>query len=247
MTNDATRARAQSMPDMNRRTALAVTGSALAASLASKSRAAQAAPADASLAELEHLIAAQAEAYQISIAKWDAAAAIEDGPAMQAAPERRIQVGRLLGPRDDDGNDTWTPIYVYSNEGIEKHLNQHLDAMLSMWGHGPNGEERKQQIRDRYAQKISQKKAELAAIEADVARIEAECGYAAAEKAAAAASEAIDAIEETIVAFVPGSLAAAARKAEWVVAAYRGEEVQSYLCREQVLEALTAIGKAVAL
>ena len=103
MTNDATRAHAQAMPNINRRAALTVTGSALAVSLASIAQQVQAAPADPSLAELERLIAAQAEAYQISIAKWDSAAAIEEGPAMQRAPECRVQVGRLLGLRDDAG------------------------------------------------------------------------------------------------------------------------------------------------
>lgn len=242
MTNDATRASAQSMPDMNRRTALAVTGSALAASLAGIARQSQAASADASLAELERLIAEHTQAVAADREIWNYSADIIE-KIEGKLPHCRVQVGRLLGLRDDNGNETWTPIYAHSDEDIEKRHEAHLDAMLSMWG---RNDEAAARIREKHDQRVSQKKAELAAVRAERKHIEDESGYTAAMEAARASSAAVRAIEAQIVALVPGTFDAAARKAAWIVHAYNEDE-GAYLYDEgddALIAALKTIAEA---
>jgi hypothetical protein len=43
----------------------------------------------------------------------------------------RIPIARPLGPRDAEGNDTWTPTYAYSHEDIIERLEGHAGPQIS--------------------------------------------------------------------------------------------------------------------
>lgn len=179
---------------------------------------------DAALAELERLIAAHVQAVVADREIWNHTADILQ-KIEGKLPHCRVQVGRLVGQRDDDGNETWKPIYSHSDEEIDRFYRQSLDVNLSMWG---RNDEAKARFREKHDQRVSQKKAELAAVRAERKRIEGESGYTAAMDAARASSDAVRAIEAQIVALVPGTLEAAARKAAWIVHAYN-EDNGAYL------------------
>lgn len=238
MTNNATRANAQAMSaNITRRTALVGT-----AFLTAPPVTAALAEAGSSLDELNRLIDAHAQAMVVDREKWNHASDADDAIAGKL-PICRVQVAKRLGPNDADGNETWTPIYAHSDEEIDRTYCQRLDTSLNWWG---NNGEAVARIREKHDQRVSQKKAELAALEAERKRIEDESGHTAMLDAARASSSAVRAIEAAIVALVPDTLEAAIRKAAWIVNAYV-EDDDAYLYDEgedALIAALKAIGEA---
>ncbi len=209
MPNPVVPAVAEGLP--NRRTALALTGSGLVAALTTIATTSKASIHDASLAAVEALIQRHTDAVRAEKAAWDDVPE-DDDPRRQHV---RVQVGKLLKGRDDDGNDIWDPIWAYNDERIEQSINRHRDAMIGMWGHRPGETER---LTDLYATKVTEKKEQLAALRAEDDRILAEIGYTAAEQKASAALDAVRALEHEILSFVPQTLAAAVRQAQWAIA-----------------------------
>lgn len=200
-------------------------------------------PADQSLTALEALIKAHAEAAQISGAKWEAAADIEDA-IKDRLPIVRVQVGRLLRmQRDDNGQDLYDPIYKYDEDDIEKFVRQHTDAMLGVWARGTNAEKNRETIFQKHRASVQKLTAELAAIQAEHNRIEVESGYAAAREAAKEASRVTYDLEKQITSFVPATLAAASRLAAWIVEGLN-EKFPSNLDEDDAIEALSAIAAA---
>lgn len=106
-------------------------------------------------------------------------------------------------------------------------------------------EEAEARLRVNFAERVSQKKSELADQKAERKRIEDESGYTAAQEAASASSDAVRAIEAEIVALVPDTLHAAARKAAWLAHAYNDDRCYLYDQGEDgLIAALEAIGRA---
>lgn len=183
---------------------------------------------DPSLAALEALIARHTELIAAADLAWQQVPKI---PESVVLPDARVQVGRRLLGRDDDGNDVYSPIWAMSDERIEEHYARNRSASLSIYG-----EAKADEINARFDARIAEKKAELAAIDAEIDRISDEWGLTAAEKAAASASEAIFVLEREIKAFRPQSIAAAARLARWAVQSH-----DYYLDRDDLIVVLTSI------
>jgi hypothetical protein len=192
-----------------RRTALALTGWGVVAALTTIAATARASSVDPSLAAVEALIQRHAGAVNAGKAAWEAIPSDDD----PRRPWVRVQVGRLLTGRDDDGNDIFEPIWAYSDENIEQLINRSRPASLSI-----GGPERAAAVNERFDARIAAAKAELAALQAEDDRILAQIGYTAATEKASVALDVVRAIEHEILSFVPGTLAAAARQAEWATA-----------------------------
>lgn len=208
--------------------------------------AAAAVPSGTVEAQLDTLIANHRDAVAIDNQRWDALEKIEEGIA-GTRPFCRVQTSRLLGLRNDDGTDNWTPIYSYTVEAIEKVRDDDIRHLVRFhcWGKGREAQE--QQIREKRTAWADGKIAELQALEAERKRIEDESGYTAALASASASADAVRDIERAIVAMVPDTLTAAAKKAGWIVRAYRGAgEGGSYLSDidDVLLLALETIGPA---
>jgi len=195
---------------------------------------------DASLTAVEALILAHAEAYEREAVEWNEAADIEEGEAMKGYVVARVQVSRLLQGVDDDGERIYSPIYAYSDEDIERRLEPHLRASLSICG---PCEKRKQETRAHFDELISAKKAELAVAQAEADRIEEQSGYAAAKRRAELASKVVTDIENAIVSFVPATIRAAAKQATWVFSVFSGEG-RGYIGEDELAEAMKSIGSA---
>jgi len=235
MTTDATRANAQAMP-LTRRRALATTGAGILAAL-SPAPSAISAEADSSLAALCRLLDALVEARAINSFDWDVSAQIENRIS-HSLPNVRVQVGRVLKGRDDEGNNIWEPMYAYTPDCIERHYQREEGFCDVLQRKGtPGYQSAVKCIRQQKQEKLD----ELAALRAEAKRIEDDAGYTAACDQARATSQVVTAIESDILAFVPGSLAAAARLASWVSSAME----DGFLNDEGVAAALASIGKAV--
>ena len=237
VSTDATRASAEAMSKLNRRRLLAGLASVSVAAPVTSA-------AGSSRGELERLIAAHAQATAVDRKRWDRAADISDAIADQL-PVCRVQVGRVLRERNDDGSDTFTPLYAYTDADIEGRIGPHTEAQASLFG-GPGAEQRSAAFRERQAQSIASKKAALAALNAERQYIEDLTGYTAAMEAARASADNVRAIEAAILALVPDTLEEAAHKAAWVVRLYKDDD--SYLADDYegaLVAALSAIEKAV--
>ena len=161
-------------------------------------------------------------------------------------PNCRVQVGRILRGRDDDGNETWTPIYSYSTEDIDSRAESNAETYVRLNARGPNAADIEKAIRKAQAEWAGRKKGELTALQAESKRIEDESGYTAALEDAVAISEYVKNIEAEIVAFVPDTLQMAAEKAAWVIEAF-SEENGAYLSdrgEDGLIDALKAIARA---
>lgn len=202
-------AAAEGMPT-NRRTALALTGSGIVAALTSIATTATASTADSSLSDVEAVIQRHADAVIAERAAWDAVPSDDD----PRRPHVRVQVGRRLVGRDNDGTDIWQPVWAHNEKHIDHVYAQNLHAFLS----ATDTPERKAAVTERIEKRAAAKKAELAALRAEDDRILEEIGFTAAEETATAALDAVRAIEHEILSFVPQTLAAAIRQAQWAVA-----------------------------
>ena len=233
MTNDATRASATALPEISRRNALTLTGAGLVAALAGfASHAAHTAPRNG-LDMLNELIDAHTAEYARNDELWERAGELD------AEPNCTGVLGRLYRVKSDDCENIYKPIHAYCNEQIDEFYERDLSAQLSIWGNGPAGAENARKIHERYAALVTAKKAELAALGAEKERREIASGFHAAYVAAAASSEALKVIEAQITAFVPASMAAVIRLAQWSADASREGRVDD--CCEVIL---ANIGKA---
>lgn len=196
---------------MNRRHTLALTGSGIVAALSAMSGPVAASRPDHSLTAVEALIQRHARAVLAEKAAWDEVPSDDD----PRRPDVRVQISKLLKGRDADGNDIFEPVWAYDNKRIEQSVNKHRDAVIGMWGHRPGETER---LTELYAAKAAEKIATLAALQAEDDRILAEIGYTAAVDKASAALDAVRALEHEILSFVPQTLSAAVRKAQWAIA-----------------------------
>lgn len=195
---------------------------------------------DASLTAVGALILAHAEAYEREAVEWNKVADIEEGEAMKEYVVARVQIGRLLQGVDDDGERIYSPVYAYSDEDIERRLEPHLSARLSMCG---TCEKRKQEVRAHFDELTSAKKVSLAAAQTEADRIEEQSGYAAAKRRAEAASKVVADIEDAIVNFVPVTIRAAAKQAAWVFSVFSGEG-PGYIGEDELAKAMKSIGSA---
>ncbi|SDP45988.1 hypothetical protein SAMN05428967_2218 [Phyllobacterium sp. YR620] len=193
---------------------------------------------DPSLNAINALIAAHQAAYAIDEAAWLAVSKIEDSEAIRGIKFPSVHVGRKLLGRDGHRNDVWEPIYVYSVEDIDYHIDIHLCSALAMCG---NREDWKELERRKYEAKRAEHKANLAIQKAEQKRVEDGSGYTDALEAARATNAEVKKIERAIVAFVPQSLAAAVRLASFACENLDGN---SYFEEKDLLAVLASIGRA---
>lgn len=196
------------------------------------------------LDELKALIETHKGTLAIDHEKWEAVGEIAE-TIEGKVPRCRVQVSEILGFRDENGNNTFRPIYAYDEAEIESRRDRDIEVLAGQCGPSQKGVERIKEIREKRTAWANAKKAELVALKAERRRVEDESGYTAALKAAHASADAVRAIEAEIIAYIPSSFETAARKATWVVDAYR--DGNSYLSDdgdEALLSALKAIGEA---
>jgi hypothetical protein len=232
---DTARASGEAMPKINRRKALALVGlSAVStATIPTEGIAMTATPSD--LATIEGLIAAHAEAMLLNDKLWGRVGDLDTVPCA------KVEITRRYRGRDENGAEIFDPIYAYRAADIDERLQPHINAALSVWG---RTDDDKRRIRDQFAACANEKKAELAAAEAECKRQQEASGYAAAAAAAERATETVKEIEAQILSFVPQSLAAAARLAQWGVEVYRSDEHCFYDPEEMAVSLLERLGKA---
>lgn len=192
----------------------------------------QATAGDPSLAAIDDLIRRHEEAWKVDNAAWD------DIPDPEL-PLCRIEVARRYLGRDDNGEELYEPVYLFTEDQIRDSYQRNLKAHLSVWGGSP---EREASIRAKYEKLLQQRLDELAALKAEVKRVEDESGYTGACKKARATAAIVKAIEAEIIAFVPQSLAAATRKVKWVLSVY--EEERCYFADDDFVDILQSIARA---
>ncbi len=172
-----------------------------------------------SLDDLERLIAEHKAAALIDEQLWVRVGEIDDS-LPDELPMVRVQIARVLLGQNLDGSDAYRPIYAYDDKKIDAHIDDHLDAQLSLCG---GNEELKANIRERYAASKARLKQKLADLSAERKKIEDDHGYTAALAAAKAQSDVTRALEGDVMDFVPSSLKAAARQAAWALALHEDE------------------------
>lgn len=190
---------------------------------------------------LQELLDGHAAALAADNAAWDALADLDGLPELESRPRLRVEVAKVAR-RDEDGNQVLVPSYAYSEEAINKVIDQHLSAYCAMMP----GEKCASQ-REKVAESINAKReaflADFRNQQAERQRIEDEVGYTAARDRARATATTVKVLEQQIIAYVPATLSEAAMKAAWIVEAFHRDE--PYIdTEEQLLEALAAIGRA---
>lgn len=175
---------------------------------------------DPSLHALETLINRYVTAEQAMEAALNAVPEIERPPV-------GVQIGRVFMGRDADTmEDVYKPIMAYSEEAIDRAYEKELRAVLSIHGGSAT---RDAQIRQRYADRVAEKKAEIARQQAAVKLVEDEAGYTAAWDGVDTTAEALEALRVEIVNFVPDSLPAVVRKAAWCLEALADPDMNEML------------------
>ncbi|MEO5756031.1 MAG: hypothetical protein ABIQ51_04155 [Mesorhizobium sp.] len=92
--------------------------------------------------------------------------------------DSKVQIGKMMHGRDDDGVDQFTPIYAYCEETIERNYAD-LRHMLFMFGRGGNEDA----IRARSAARLAEKLADFRKQESDYEQAQAAAGITAARQA----------------------------------------------------------------
>ncbi|TGT36191.1 hypothetical protein [Mesorhizobium sp. M8A.F.Ca.ET.165.01.1.1] len=139
----------------------------------------------ASTGRIAALIDAYNRAFEANEAAWEARGVIEEAHDF---PLPKIQVGRLLLGRKDDGTEDFMPIFAYDEGDIRKHLESHLRAQLSMFSRPQDREA----VQRRYEERIERLAADLRQQEEARADLERETGLAAAHAVASASSDQLD-------------------------------------------------------
>ncbi|MEZ5782725.1 MAG: hypothetical protein R3D70_14100 [Rhizobiaceae bacterium] len=176
-------AAAEGMPEINRRRLLGGMVAASTASAVAGSSVAIAATYEKPLAEL---IAAHKQALEASELAW---AVLDDIDEANDIPVPKVQYGRMLLGKNDDGSDRFEPLYAYDDETIDQIRNKSLNTRLSLWG---RDESSRQTILGQHDKRTSQLKRELREKQEERAAAELACGYTAALTAARAASDVAD-------------------------------------------------------
>ncbi|MDG3577155.1 hypothetical protein P7F60_12205 [Rhizobium sp. YJ-22] len=211
---------AEGMPKISRRTALA----SIAATIAAPATA-----SETSSVALDGLLARHREAVAVADAAGERVRAIEDGPTLKVLPAVRVRLGDL-------------PVYAKSEEAIERHFaSKDPGRFISEQNRKlPKHVE----ARRRWQQERSAKLSEFRRLTAQEKALEDQSGLTAAMASAERAFAAMWSIEQQIIVYVPVSLAEAAQKAEWCVAAW-GSSLRYHADGENaLLNALTAIARA---
>ncbi|KQQ70891.1 hypothetical protein ASF70_18765 [Rhizobium sp. Leaf321] len=192
---------------------------------------------------LQTMIASYEEAYREDQILWGIPCEIEDLPAMKEKPRRRVQVGKLIVGRDDAGNDTFQPIFAYSEAKIREEASRSFDAGVGLFCN-PKNTTQMAVRKAKWDAWADSKIAELATIEAACKEFEDACGYTVALKAAVASSDRVRALENSILEYVPTSLDEAAIKSRWIVQGMNNSRAY-FNDREDFAEvAFAAIGRA---
>ena len=124
---------------------------------------------------------------------WHVASDIVEENPIEGA---KVQIGRFLRGRNDDGTDKFEPYWAYSFSSIESHYDQTLRSSLSIFGR-----ENEDATRAKWAERVAAKKAELQEELDREQREEEECGLAQARRDASAAGDLADAFLGRIMAY----------------------------------------------
>lgn len=203
----------------------------------SNTTAAAGAASDGSLAAIEALIAEQVVRHAEDDKLWERSGEIlerieGDLPAVKV----KTSVTKVY----ENGVQIDKPLFAYWPKMVDEHIDPHYEAHLAMRG---RREDLCAPVHEHFKARKDKLKAELAALEAERKRIETEAGYTDAIAAAKASSEAMREFEAKIISFRPSTLAAAARQAQWVLAALR-EEFGCYVEDDDLIKTLAAIAEA---
>jgi len=200
------------MTALTRRTALALTGSSVTSALAGL--AVGVAQASSELP----VIAAHRAAIGLADVEWSKLSEVIDAnPDVDEMPVH-VQYGRMmLIERNDDGTDKFRPLYAYDDISIDEAVDSHLRPELSMWGHGPNGEKRMAEIRERAEARRARLKAELHRLQAKKKAAEDACGITARHETAKAASTVVDARLADLLAYACRDVSEVAAIAAYLV------------------------------
>ncbi|RWI46386.1 MAG: hypothetical protein EOQ93_29930 [Mesorhizobium sp.] len=139
----------------------------------------------ASTGRIAALIEAYHRAHDENEAAWHARGLIEEA---HDYPLAKVQVGRLLLGRKEDGTDDFEPIFAYDAVGVAKHIEPHLRAQLSMWRRPQDQEV----VRKRFAERTERLIADLRQQEQAREKLEQETGLTAAHAAAVETSNKLD-------------------------------------------------------
>jgi len=161
---------------INRRNVLALTATGITAALTGSAATTAAAKAPS--------ISALIEAHKSAWTDMDAATKrLSDIEEAAALPPVRVQRGRLLAGVKMDGSDEWEPLYAYSEDELNRHLDRDADVLRALWKDNPAITDKVEERRQRLLNELREKQAERDAAEAA-------CGITAATAAQEAASEA---------------------------------------------------------
>lgn len=228
MPNTPVRAAAEGMPNFTRRKML--TGIAASSAMSFPAAAAQ---HDASLADVEALVAKHAQLVAAEFAAYDAVPDISH----VKLPRARVKVGKKLIEKNDDGEDCFEPVWAYSEPEIIEAYTRIQGSMSAVLR-----DPAKLAVQtDRWEAAKQEKLAEFRAVAAEKERLLVESGYRPAEDAAVALGWQRHQMELTIVAYRPTSLAAAVRLCAWAAA---GSDDTYWLDEKETKQLLLSIASA---
>lgn len=187
------------------------------------------------------------EAYRRAIDEdklaWDEISRLDELPELKDRPWPKVQVGRLIKGRNDDGTEIFDPIFAYNAADIEKKIETHRAARLSFEGTGPGSEERRKKVHEFYASMIANKEAELQALVDQRRKMEDAAGFTAAMEVANETCAKVKALEAKIIGYVALTIADAAAIAAWVIAGM-ADDALGYLSDAAPIDALKSLAKA---
>lgn len=196
---------------------------------------------------LTALVEKHKEALAADKVAWGAMSDFDDMPELLARPTLRVQVGRTLMGKNDDGQDVWELNYVSSEDAIRKVFDKHDHWAPGRMFHGSQN-----WVADHRAahyRLMEEKLEELRAIRAEIKRVEDACGYTEALTEARRLSSVVKGIEAEIIAYVPATFQEAIDKANWCVWASKDDYCylyDSYELSEVLTDVLASIGRAAA-
>lgn len=179
-----------------RRSALALTATGITAALTGIAASASARPSG-----VHALIEAHRAAVAFADAEWKAYNVLTDANPDVDSIIPKVQYGRILRGRNDDGTDQFEPLYAYFEKDIDKAVDHVMRAELSMWGSGPHGEKRRPEIREKAEARRERLKAELRRQNDEKKAAEDACGMTAGLDAARAASDIVEARLDALLAY----------------------------------------------
>ncbi|MBX5008155.1 hypothetical protein [Rhizobium lentis] len=190
----------------------------------------------------------QRAAYAADSIEWDRFSDITDGVAMRALPKLRVEVGKLILGRDEDGSKITEAIFAYDEPEIRDHFVKHDHWTFFKREALSEAEiERKSREQATLFARMDAKITEFHALEAEAERIKEECGYSDAQRRCKASSDAVKDIERLILDYVPATLEEASRKARWILDMWESSDDTYLRDNPDTLElALRSIARAAA-